>query len=184
MMGLSFWQPWGTLVVIAAKLYETRSWSTRWRGRLLIHAARSKESLPVCNQEPYASVLRDAGYSLGTLPLGAALGVADLVEVVRTEEIRDVLSDQERAFGDYRDRRFAWKLANVRTFPEPISMPGQQGLFDVEAQYLPLIRAQMIAYHRLHGGLAQCPSCGRMAARGAEIRHEATCAAPGAEEVE
>lgn len=37
---LSLWQPWASLVALGAKTIETRSWSTKYRGPLLIHAAR------------------------------------------------------------------------------------------------------------------------------------------------
>jgi len=37
---LTLTQPWATLVAIGAKKCETRSWSTSYRGDLLIHAAK------------------------------------------------------------------------------------------------------------------------------------------------
>lgn len=40
MKGLSLWQPWASLCGIGAKEYETRSWPTRYRGRIAIHAAK------------------------------------------------------------------------------------------------------------------------------------------------
>jgi hypothetical protein len=38
MKGLTLTQPWATLVAIGAKRIETRSWPTRYRGLLAIHA--------------------------------------------------------------------------------------------------------------------------------------------------
>lgn len=35
---LTIRQPWASLIATGAKTIETRSWSTDWRGRLLIHA--------------------------------------------------------------------------------------------------------------------------------------------------
>lgn len=37
---LSLWQPWATLIAIGAKQVETRSWRTRYRGPIAIHAAK------------------------------------------------------------------------------------------------------------------------------------------------
>jgi hypothetical protein len=34
---LSIWQPWAHLLATGEKLYETRNWSTSYRGRILIH---------------------------------------------------------------------------------------------------------------------------------------------------
>ena len=37
---ISLIQPWATLIVAGLKRYETRSWSTPYRGRILIHASK------------------------------------------------------------------------------------------------------------------------------------------------
>lgn len=42
MKALTLHQPWATLVALGVKTIETRSWSTRYRGRLLIHAAAKR----------------------------------------------------------------------------------------------------------------------------------------------
>lgn len=42
MKALSLWQPWATLIANGAKQIETRSWSTSYRGPILIHAAKRK----------------------------------------------------------------------------------------------------------------------------------------------
>jgi hypothetical protein len=38
MKALTLHQPWASLIAVGAKRIETRSWSTRYRGRILIHA--------------------------------------------------------------------------------------------------------------------------------------------------
>ncbi len=43
---LTLRQPWATLVAIGAKRIETRSWSTAYRGRILIHAGARPPDLP------------------------------------------------------------------------------------------------------------------------------------------
>jgi hypothetical protein len=42
MQALSLWQPWASLIAIGAKTIETRSWGTRYRGRIAIHAAAKR----------------------------------------------------------------------------------------------------------------------------------------------
>lgn len=42
MKTLSLWQPWASLVALGIKTIETRSWSTKYRGPLAIHAARRR----------------------------------------------------------------------------------------------------------------------------------------------
>jgi hypothetical protein len=41
MKALTVLQPWAQLLILGAKRYETRSWKTKHRGPLLIHAGRA-----------------------------------------------------------------------------------------------------------------------------------------------
>lgn len=133
MKAISLWQPWASLVALGYKQYETRSWSTGHRGRLLIHAAkkRSKEIDRLVLEEPhfrrFMELERLAG--LDELPFGAIVCTCDLVYCV--ESGLAAVSATERAFGDYTPGRFAWKLAGVMKLESPIAFTGRQGLFDV-----------------------------------------------------
>ena len=46
---LSLWQPWATLMAIGAKKIETRHWYTRYRGPLVIHAAKTLQGIKECD---------------------------------------------------------------------------------------------------------------------------------------
>ena len=39
MKALTIWQPWASLIARGVKQYETRSWATKYRGPIAIHAA-------------------------------------------------------------------------------------------------------------------------------------------------
>lgn len=132
MRAFSLWQPWSSLVSIGAKQYETRSWSTKHRGDLVIHAAKrwTWEEKQLLDHPAFKSALLQGGVDLSRIPLGVGLCVVELVDVIPTHRIRHLLSRQEREFGNYSDGRFAWKLANVRPFDVPIPARGEQGLFD------------------------------------------------------
>lgn len=41
MKALTIWQPWASLLACGAKIFETRSWATRYRGQIAIHAAKT-----------------------------------------------------------------------------------------------------------------------------------------------
>ena len=72
-------QPWASLVAIGENTIETRSWSTRYRGRLAIHAAKGfpADARALCRRQPYRAVLARHGYaSADDLPLGCVLAVA------------------------------------------------------------------------------------------------------------
>lgn len=88
-------QPWATLVAIGAKLVETRSWGTDYRGPLAIHAAKGVGPVGglsglhnLCLEEPFRSVLEtwsqkfNVGYS-ALMPRGAIIATCNLTNVVR-----------------------------------------------------------------------------------------------------
>ena len=131
MKALSLWQPWATLIALGAKRYETRSWSTPYRGLLAIHAAK-REPWPLADAvEPLAR----AGYARWTdLPRGAVLCVVRLVDVLPVELVIGEIvpyseTNQELAFGDYTAGRYAWALEMVEVFDTPIPARGAQGLW-------------------------------------------------------
>lgn len=142
---LSLLQPWASLVVLGHKKIETRSWNTKYRGELLIHASAKKVSPKMELTDAFAAnygklQLFDGIPSMFDLPLGAIIGKAILIDVVTSEWFYQFASngisniEQEQAFGDYSPNRFLWILHNPVLFKEPIPCKGQLGIwnFDVE----------------------------------------------------
>lgn len=130
---LSLTQPWATLMALLAKQWETRSWATRYRGRVAIHAAKGfpGDAKDLCMEEPYRSVLAAAGHTAKSLPRGAILAVGELTDCRQTTLVAPELSPQEIAFGNYGQGRFAWKFENVRRLPQPIVCNGALSLWRV-----------------------------------------------------
>ena len=85
MKAISLWQPWGSGIVLGAKGIETRSWATKYRGPLLIHASKryAFEQTMLGNQGNWLGALDRAPKSglecHELLPAGALLGIVDLV---------------------------------------------------------------------------------------------------------
>lgn len=179
MHGLTLYEPWGSLIMLGEKEFETRSFSIKHRGPLLIHASKRSDDLKeiLRGRNLYCDVLSAHGFtSASDFTPGAALGIVDMVDCLPSEQVRDTLSSREKSFGNYADKRFAWKLANIRRFEAPIPMKGMQGLYQVDPQYLPAIREQMIIWHEMYGGgVKECPTCHHVAAAGKEIVHTADC---------
>ena len=135
MRALTLTQPWATLVAIGAKNVETRSWSTKFRGRLAIHAAKGypKDCQKLAATGAFRWALLHAGYGdTRELPTGVIIATADVIEVLPTEQI--VVSSVEREFGDYSAGRFAWWLHDVRRTVQPIACRGMLGLWTVPAE--------------------------------------------------
>lgn len=126
---ISLWQPWAELIVRGEKVYETRHWATWHRGPILIHAAKKNDAETRHDLEQVNKILRMEDKQIitpATLRFGEAVAIADLVDCVRTEDV----PYEEQIFGNFREGRWAWKLANVRNVVVPFPMRGQQGLFD------------------------------------------------------
>jgi hypothetical protein len=128
---LSLLQPWATLVVIGAKTIETRSWSTRHRGPLLIHASLGKAG------EIFASDPLFKKYILefDKLPFGKIIGSVRLEKILRTQDFdlndsaMNALTFEEKAFGDYTSGRYGWLLSDPVEFKNPIPARGMPGLW-------------------------------------------------------
>jgi hypothetical protein len=131
---LSLHQPWASLIVRGAKRYDTRRWSTTYRGRLGIHAARHwcAEMDELCQREPIRSLLRAAGYaSAADLPHGALLGTVELVDCFPVSSSRlEQVPAAERDLGEYGPGRLVWQFAAALPLAEPVPCVGRLGLFD------------------------------------------------------
>lgn len=130
MRALSLWQPWASAIALGIKTVETRSWSTKYRGTLLIHAT---QRFPREARE-FAAVEHTLGRLPERLPLGAVVAVATLVDVRPTEEVALEVSALERLYGDYTPGRWAWMLDDVRSLTVGgfVSAIGGQGLWTPE----------------------------------------------------
>jgi activating signal cointegrator 1 len=143
MKAISLLQPWATLVAIGAKRVETRSWSTSYRGMLAIHASAGKQDyMSIRMTEPYCSALYGQ-----PVPFGKIVAVCELIAVreIRFDPDKFVgwewrnkagrtrlheLTEQERAFGDYRPGRWAWLLDNIKRLDQPVPAKGKLGLWE------------------------------------------------------
>jgi hypothetical protein len=74
---LSIRQPWAHLIVAGIKQIENRTWTTRYRGPLLIHAGQlwHDETIADIERRHRIAIPRD-------LQLGGIVGIVDLVDVV------------------------------------------------------------------------------------------------------
>jgi hypothetical protein len=138
MQCLSVRQPFASLLVAGAKRLETRSWRTRHRGPLAIHAARQFPSAAraLCGQEPFRSALLWAGFDdSAALPRGQVIGFVTLVGCVATETLLATEFDGERPgerhFGDFRPGRWAWACVHPVALAVPQAYRGRRGLFEV-----------------------------------------------------
>lgn len=146
MKAISLWEPWATLMAMGLKRIETRSWETRYRGPLLICAAKKRDGhgRDLWNKLIVDRVI-DGGDELG---FGHALAVVELVQIVRTDFLVHAKSDEAKALraeylggeigpslelrlGNYEPGRFAWLTRSVERVKGRVPVKGKQGLFEV-----------------------------------------------------
>lgn len=143
MKAITLIQPWASLVAIGAKEYETRSWTTNYRGPIAIHASKGfpKACQELCDTEPFRSILRRAwgtGNWEDALPRGMVIATAQLVDIrligsaLRTHILVSG-KPSELEFGDYTTGRYAWRLADVQPLRELIPAKGALGLWEWKA---------------------------------------------------
>lgn len=124
-LALTIRQPWAWAIAAGLKTVENRSWATKYRGPLYVHAGAKLDprELSACSARLRAAGLSVTPPPLSSLAAGALIAVVDLVDCGRFCD--DPWAD--RAVGVWH-----FKLANVRTLPEPIPVRGALGLWRVQ----------------------------------------------------
>lgn len=126
MLALSIRQPWAWLILHGGKDIENRDWSTKVRGRILIHASKgmtgAEFALGVSSGMAAGADLR-AMPILSDIPRGGIVGSVEIVDCVRAHP----------------SPWFAGRYGFLLRDPQPLPFlpwPGQLGFFDVPASAL------------------------------------------------
>lgn len=115
---------WVWAIFAGIKLVENRSWSTRYRGELGIHASVNKRREPFAREWIAANTLYTppTPEHLLTEYAGRIFGVVDLVDCVPLAELPP--AENEFAIGPV-----CWRLSNPQRFQDPIAAIGKQGIW-------------------------------------------------------
>lgn len=133
---ISLTQPWATFIMVGLKNYETRSWQTKYRGSLLIHATRETDE-SYCSRPEIDALIKQ--YNITSFPNGVLLGECRLLNCYKTEFTVNKMTKQELLVGDFGDRRYAWEFNDYSeriVFDNPISVRGNMGLWTLKAKHL------------------------------------------------
>lgn len=152
MKAITIHQPWATLIALGEKHFETRSWATKYRGPIAIHASKADPSkqMSALDEHVYKriwhNIIKLPGvFCPSDLPTGAVVAIANLTECYEIK--RDVLgglvildapnrkthfntTDKEFYFGDYTSGRYAWELDDLQVLSKPIPAKGQQRIWN------------------------------------------------------
>ena len=113
-VAISVKQPWAALIVAGLKTIEIRSWPTRRRGHVLIHAGKVPDERPEGWNRINTPELREAAELRGGI-----VGVADLIECKGYTSARLFAADTERHMNDpgwfVPPRLYGFVFKNIRT---------------------------------------------------------------------
>jgi hypothetical protein len=114
-VALSLRQPWLWAILYAGKNIENRTWRSRYRGRVILHASRTMDEAGV-------KYLREAGFPVPTdLPVGAYVGEVTIIECLPSAECTSPW-----AFGPW-----CYILERPIVYETPIPGKGRLGLYPV-----------------------------------------------------
>lgn len=122
---LSIKEPFASLIKDGVKVYETRSWKTKYRGEIYIHA-----SIGISK-----SINKDKGFTYlkSEIKPGYILCKCNLVDCIPMTEdfIKDIIENtNECDYGIFSEGRYAWKLEVLEVFDEPIPAKGKLGIWN------------------------------------------------------
>jgi ASCH domain len=113
MKALTIFQPYAWLIVTGIKTIENRTWSTRHRGPLLIHAGAKWHT-------GWQERIARLGIAVpDDLPLRGVAGIVELTGVVTKSD------------SPWFDGPYGWTLTNPRRIPFA-PLRGAQGLFNID----------------------------------------------------
>lgn len=124
---LTIKQPWASLIIEGYKEYEFRSWKTKYRGKILIHAGLSLE-------RDIDSRFKE--YNLNH-NFGCIIGEAELIDCILVDEEFNEELNQLNSLVYAKSNhveKYAWKLENIKKYDNPIYIKGKLGLWNYEEE--------------------------------------------------
>ena len=130
MKALSIKQPWVHAILREGKFVENRTWQTKHRGWIALHASakpQQGDDFPRGMKAP----------NLKALDYGAICGVARVVDIV-TKSSSKWFNQPTRGYTNY-----GWVLADVKQLRKPIKCKGALQLWGVPPNILRSIKRQL-----------------------------------------
>ena len=89
-IAISLWEPWAAAIKLKLKCIETRGWSTKYRGPIAIHAARSRGHLKQVPEEVWPVLRALLHPDAATRPLAAQVVplVEEALQQLRLQQLR------------------------------------------------------------------------------------------------
>lgn len=129
---LSLREPWASLILLGKKRIETRSWRTKYRGPLCLHASAAKINPKDAHMQELLALIPGAPMAYGKILCRCVL--ADCVPMDKAFLREMEKHPVERLCGEYAPGRFAWILESIEPLERSIPAKGMLGLWEWEGE--------------------------------------------------
>lgn len=127
---LSTQEPYASLISNGYKSIETRSWGTKYRGDILIHASQGKKFLKLINNYEVLEIINGMEMMFGNIVCIAKLSDCIYMDDNFLNSIKN--KHQEHILGIYENGRYAWILEDIRILKKPIIAKGKLNLWEYD----------------------------------------------------
>ena len=124
MKALTIKQPWATLIMQGDKRFEFRSWQTKYRGDLLIHAGKGIDKEAMKRLEKYLPAKLSYGKILGKVKLVDCIKMSPEFKELLLKENSDIYT--KSSFQE----NYGWQVSYVEVFENPIDAKGHLSLWE------------------------------------------------------
>lgn len=122
---ISIKQPWASLIIHGYKRYEFRTWKTKYRGRLLIHASKSADKKAI-ERFKYLNL---------EYPTGVIIGEVELVNCLEMNKslATQLYNEDTCVYQNVLEREgYAWQLSNIQKYDIYTKVNGKLGLWELD----------------------------------------------------
>lgn len=121
---LTLKQPWASLVANGYKVYEFRSWKTKYRGEILIHAGCGVD-------KEWLDKVKDYGIDFPKKKILCKVVLEDCIEM-DDELNKEILNLDKNVYGEKYRSGYAWKLGKVTKLDIGEEINGQLGMWNYD----------------------------------------------------
>ena len=128
---ISIKEPFASLIKNGIKKIETRSWKTKYRGPIYIHASKEKIGNKLKDRYELNELINNIDFNYEYI-----ICKCNLVDcILMTKEYINKIKKEnynEYICGYYEEGRYAWILDNVEVLKKPIKAKGRLGIWNYE----------------------------------------------------
>jgi len=120
---ISIKQPWASLIINGYKIYEFRTWKTKYRGKLLIHSSKTIDK---------KAAKRFEHLNL-EYPLGKIIGEVELKDCLELNDIlaKEIFDKDNNVYKNVLNHEgYAWRLENIKKYDTHVTLNGKLGLWE------------------------------------------------------